>query len=295
MIRRGLRRELGFAALARITDEAICVRHWDWSETSQTVALFTREHGLLRGLAKGAKREKSAFSGGFELLTRGEVGAIVKPSGGLATLTSWDLREAFLGFRRSLRAHYAGLYVADLVGSLLTEEDPHPALYDRTVEALRALAEAGGSGGRLAEQARVLAGYQLAILDETGYRPELTADVRTGAAITAAEVYGFDAELGGLVPDAGSERAGVWRVRAETLDLLRALQSRDEKHSANGGEAGPTGKIGTPNQVGTGLASGESLWRANRLLAAYIRAKLGEEPRSMRLLLAEFPRSEGDS
>ena len=43
-----------------IADTAICIRCWDFSETSQTVSLVTREHGVVRGLAKGAKREKEA-------------------------------------------------------------------------------------------------------------------------------------------------------------------------------------------------------------------------------------------
>ena len=46
-----------------LKDTAICIRRWDFSETSQTVSLLTREHGILRGLAKGAKREKGTFSG----------------------------------------------------------------------------------------------------------------------------------------------------------------------------------------------------------------------------------------
>jgi len=76
-----------------LTDDAIALRHWEYSETSQTVALFTRTHGLLRAMAKGAKREKSNFSGGIETLTRGRAVAIVKQTTDLATLTAWDLLE----------------------------------------------------------------------------------------------------------------------------------------------------------------------------------------------------------
>ncbi|MCZ6836092.1 MAG: recombination protein O N-terminal domain-containing protein, partial [Planctomycetota bacterium] len=70
-----------------ISDSAVCIRRWDFSETSQTVSLFTHTHGIIRGLAKGAKREKGAFSGGFDVLTQGHLVAIVKPGRDLATLT----------------------------------------------------------------------------------------------------------------------------------------------------------------------------------------------------------------
>ena len=69
-----------------IADTAICIRCWDFSETSQTVSLFTREHGVVRGLAKGAKREKGGFSGGLDVLTRGEMIASVKPGRDLAAI-----------------------------------------------------------------------------------------------------------------------------------------------------------------------------------------------------------------
>jgi len=37
-----------------ITDDAVVLRVWDFSETSQTVALLTRARGSVRGLAKGS-------------------------------------------------------------------------------------------------------------------------------------------------------------------------------------------------------------------------------------------------
>ncbi|QKK09566.1 MAG: DNA repair protein RecO [Planctomycetota bacterium] len=124
-----------------IRDDAICIRHWDWSETSQTVSLFSCEHGIVRGIAKGSKREKAPFSGGLELLTRGEVVAIVRSNGSLATITSWDLRDAYTGVRRSLRAFYVGSYLVDLLHHAVTDADPHPGLYHRMVEVFETLAD----------------------------------------------------------------------------------------------------------------------------------------------------------
>lgn len=66
---RGRRREREeggtLAAMPPVSDDAVCIRHWDWSETSQTVSLFTRGHGLVRALAKGSKRPKSPYSGAW--------------------------------------------------------------------------------------------------------------------------------------------------------------------------------------------------------------------------------------
>jgi len=194
-----------------IRDQAVVLRRWDFSETSQTVSLFTRELGLLRGLAKGAKRERGKFCGGFEPLTRGEVVAILKPTTDLANLIEWDLQEVFPGPRRSLRAFHAGMFLVDLVDHAMTQADPHPILWDELVRALGALDDA--------DPDPTLVRFQWATLVETGHRPELAAPPGD------ASTLGFDPDAGRLGPDPGSDAAqrGIWRIRRETVELLRAV------------------------------------------------------------------------
>jgi DNA repair protein RecO len=269
--------------LPSVVDQAVCIRVWDWSETSQTVSLFGRDSGLLRGIAKGSKREGSLFSGGIQVLTRGEVVAIVKPANPLATLTAWDLQEMFAPIRRSLPAFYAGMYFADLVQHTITDSDPHPRLFDALVAALRGLGD-----GR--ENQRVMLEFQWAVLAETGYKPELGVDVAAGGELAVSAAYGFSPRLGGLVADPareGAEEQGrgvfrfgegqVWRVRAQTVDVLRDLE-RDANGAA--GESGG----GAVGGEGDAIAVLKDLRRANRLLASYLRELLGREPPAMQAL-----------
>ena len=102
--------------MARFKEDAICIRYLDWSETSQIVVLLTREHGKLRGLAKGSKRTSpgalARYSGGIELLTLGQVVGLTKPTSELATITEWDLQDPYPHLRRDLSAQHLGLYAA---------------------------------------------------------------------------------------------------------------------------------------------------------------------------------------
>ncbi len=241
--------------MQRFEDQAICVRVWEWSETSQTVCLLTREHGLIRGLAKGARRPKAAFSGGFEPITLGEVGLIVKPGRELAIITHWDLTWVLAQARRSLRVFYGGLYVADLAGRLIQDHDPHPGVF----EALHACLHELPNGVDVA-----VLGFQWAALDQTGHRPELWNDVRTGEPLDMAPTLGFDPYLGGLVPDPGSgSGSGVWRVRGDTIGLLRALASGQidpEKAPANFTRAAKLMHAYIEYLLGRPLPSGEPLW-----------------------------------
>jgi DNA repair protein RecO (recombination protein O) len=244
-----------------ISDTAVCLRHWDFSETSQTVSLFTREHGVVRGLAKGAKRERGSFAGGIDVLTRGQVIAIVKPGRDLATLTEWHLEETFRVLRRDLEANRAAFYMADVVHNMLTDHDPHPRLFDALCRGLGAL------GGPAPIPAALLE-VQWAVLEETGYRPELNRDVQTGDPIDSdLDPLTFDAQAGGLVSDDRPGRG--WRVRLETISLLRAVAA------------------GEPAVTADEIVLG----RANRLLAAYCRELIGREIPSLRWAFSDL--SEG--
>jgi len=238
-----------------IADQAIVLRTWDFSETSQTAALFTRAHGVIRGLAKGAKREKGAFSGGFEPVSHGQVVAIVKPTTELATLTEWDLQEIFPAIRRSLRAHYAALYYVDLVSHAVTDADPHPALWDALLRALRALDES-------VDPLPVTLAQQWATLREAGYQPRL--EVAKGDAPLT-----FDPGAGEIIRSDAPGGDASWGVRPQTVALLRALEGLDD----------PVALIERAR-----AAELDTLDRANRLLASYLRWVLDATPKTMTLL-----------
>ncbi|MEO0587053.1 MAG: DNA repair protein RecO, partial [Planctomycetota bacterium] len=234
--------------MPRFEDEAVVLRAVEWSESSQIVTLLTRTHGKVRGLAKGSKRQSPSsvqrFTGGFELLTVGRVTATTRPSTDLATVTEWDLLNANPHLRRSLTRQRVGFVAASYVDALTADEDPHEALY----HAVCAVLGDGDDGdGDEVAGAEGLLGFQWALLSEAGYRPELAVDVRTGAELADAKRYTFDPQAGGFTAERGDDR---WRVRGETLALLRTVAAGEEIDAK---------------------AAGATVGRANRLLTSYVR------------------------
>ena len=152
-----------------VLDRCICLRKFEYSETSQILTLLGRSHGLVRVIAKGAHRKTKAgaskFGSGIDLLDVGEAMFTVHPDRDLGTLTEWNLREGHPDLRRNLRGLYLGFYSAELVGLLIEEHDPHPDLFDRLEESLLEL------GTPRAEQTFIA--FQMDLLRETGYLPEL--------------------------------------------------------------------------------------------------------------------------
>ncbi|MFM7133318.1 MAG: DNA repair protein RecO [Planctomycetota bacterium] len=237
--------------MPNLVDQAICIRQWDWSETSQTTSLFCRRHGILRGLAKGARRERGSFSGGIELLALGEIVAVTKPDRELQTLTQWTLLSIFRRPHDDLETNLHGLAMADLVHRFLPPMVPHEQLFDSMLAALEAME----SGERPAPE---FLRFFLALLRETGHEPRLDP---TGIAPSR---LAFDAAAGGIVDHATHPRG--WRMRPETAHVL-ALVARGEPPE---------------------LCEPDAVDRANRLLAHYARTIVGEG--MLALALATEPR-----
>lgn len=239
--------------MTTINDEAICIRHWDFSETSQTVGLFLRNHGLVRAIAKGSRRERGDFSGGVDLLTQAQIQIVIKPAVDLATLTSWTLLKNFPCVRKNMQANKIAYFAADLIGRLFEAHDPHPNVYGCFTHMLEHI---GHEDSGAMEDEFILLDFQWLILREAGLQPIL------GAYPNGTEVVHFNPHEGGKVVE--MQTAATWRVRAATIAVLEALR---------------TGQTNDQPQL-----DHETIVRANRLLAAYIREALSEEPFTMRRL-----------
>ena len=241
--------------MERFEDTAICLRVWEWSETSQVVCALTRSHGLVRGLAKGARRPKAAYSGGFEPLTTGDLGVISKPGQQLAVLTHWDLTAVLAEARRSLEVLYSGLYAVDLAGRLVQDEEPQPGRVD---------ALGGGLAAGVDEPMFAVARFQWAARTETGHRPELMKHAGDGGPIELADVMAFDPALGGVVPDTGSESGGdhvsAWRVRGETVACLRSVAQGERPQEGSLLRAAKLLDAYSGWLIGKPLESGNALW-----------------------------------
>ena len=63
--------------MSLVSDRCLCLRKTEYSETSQILTLLSRNHGLLRVIAKGAHRTTKAgaskFGGGIDLLDLADV------------------------------------------------------------------------------------------------------------------------------------------------------------------------------------------------------------------------------
>lgn len=211
-------------------DQAISLRRLDYSETSQVLLFFTREHGTRRLIAKGIKRStKTRFSPGIDLLERGEVVFAFKAGGDstLGTLMEWRQIDLHLGLRQDLRRLYSAQYAGEISAAMVEEADPHPALFDALAGLLRALADGG-------DPLPLLVSYQAAALKTAGLWPDLSRCVLCGKEAPAGRAAWFSAHQGGLVcRNCAPRSSDRIKVSAAPLDALR--QARFTPDTVRGG------------------------------------------------------------
>lgn len=198
---------------------ALVVRTVEVFETSLVVTLFTRELGKVSALAKGARRLKSPFQGGLDLLGVSDIVLLPKASEALDLLTEAAPLERFACLRRDLAALYAGYYIAELLTDLTDYHDPHPRLFDAATITLRHLGDAE------LRPRRVLR-FELACLRELGLMPALDQCAHCGEPVDTRGDVAFGLATGGVIcPACRPGQPHVTTLSSETLKAIRALAS----------------------------------------------------------------------
>lgn len=170
----------------RIAGQPGFVLHsYPYKETSLIVDMFTREHGRVRLVAKGAKRPHSKLRG--VLQTFQPLSTSWSGKSELRTLIDAEWVGGMLPLEKT--ALLCGFYLNELLVKLLARDDPHPALFDHYVATLNELAHN--------EPAQiVLRKFERALLKETGVAADFTRCTGTGARVEPEGRYVVDPERG---------------------------------------------------------------------------------------------------
>jgi len=176
---------------------------YPYKETSLIVDVFSRDHGRVALVAKGAKRPHSQLRGVLQTFQPLSVGWAGKSE--VRTLTAAEWVGGLLPLEKA--ALLCGFYLNELLVKLLARDDPHPALFDHYVSTLNQLAH--GESAPI-----VLRKFERALLKETGVAADWMRCVTNGKAVEPAETYVVDPEQGVRFP----RLSDVWpKVSGKTL------------------------------------------------------------------------------
>ncbi|HUW29539.1 MAG TPA: DNA repair protein RecO [Sulfuriferula sp.] len=197
---------------SRVDNAAGFVLHsYPFRETSLIVETFTRAHGRVALVARGARRPRSQLRGLVQAFTplllswagKGELRTLHRAEwqGGLALPQGMGL--------------LCGFYINELMLKLLAREDPHEHLFADYQAALQALSSALPQNA----YAAILRRFEKRLLAELGYAQPFEFEADSGPAVLAQQDYVYVLDRGALPAQRANGHVGMHLSGKTLLDM----------------------------------------------------------------------------
>lgn len=208
------------------TADALILRTYKLAEADRIVVFLTRDRGKKRGVAKGARRLRSRFTGALEPLTHASVAYFEKEQRELVSLNYVDVKRSPLSAETTEALSYVG-YFAELIDEWAQDGDPNEKLY-------RLGASIGEALAKKTPIERLARYFEYWLLRLQGVYPSITvcqrcrADFDDAGALLALKDHVFVCRRCG--PEAGTSevsRAALAFLRAATVSTPERLDTID--------------------------------------------------------------------
>ena len=198
--------------------EALLVDVGELSRGDRVVSFLSAEHGRLRGVAKGAQRKYSRFSGQLQPLATVQLTWFEKESSDLVRIRDLEMVHTAEALRRDLEGLLLTSYVAEHLSVFAQEREASPELYRLTRAVVQALEQG-------AEHDLILRYFEAWVLRLAGLLAYELDCPECGVPLAERAVLPDLGET--LVCTSCSEAAGAegMLVLQGTLELVRASRS----------------------------------------------------------------------
>lgn len=115
-------------------EKAWIANRYPYGEGDYMLSLFTRDNGLLKVIAKGVRKTSSRRGGHIDLFN--QIECSLRPHGDLFLLTEARALNSFPEVKENLSKLSFVYYFAELIETLIQEEEGHSVLFDKLIEGL---------------------------------------------------------------------------------------------------------------------------------------------------------------
>ena len=169
--------------------EGVVLRHSNLGEADRIVTMLTPGRGILRAVAKGARKPGSKVGGQLDLLRHVSISA--RTGRTLDSISQAETVNSFSALRTSLGGLSRGLYVCELTEKFAVEDAPAAGVFRMLVDGLDHLQTT-----RSPEL--FIRWYEMRLLHLNGFQPEIQRCVDCGGPLEQ-EAQVFSTERGGIV------------------------------------------------------------------------------------------------
>lgn len=204
-----------------VTD-AINLKSYNLSESDKIVVMYSREKGLIKGVAKGVKKPKSKLGARMDLLVANKLMLFKGKS--MDRICQADVLNTFNKTRRDMDKIFYSMYVSEVVNSFGVEDDPcSNETYDLLYKTLEHISEANSK----TEMLLACLKFQLKMMQIAGFGIELDTCLCCREAITDDNMY-FSSNMGGVICSHCNETFNVkTSMHKKIRDFLNTLVQID--------------------------------------------------------------------
>jgi DNA repair protein RecO (recombination protein O) len=149
-----------------VETEGVILRSYGLSEADKIVVLFTREEGLLRGVAKGARRLKSRFGSSLEPFTVVQIEFYRKEERELVSFQRMDVVKSYFDMASDPDFLQKFAYLAEVLIAFTPPHDVDETLYRMVTTCLQSASE------NRSELESIALYFELWLLRLSGYLPD---------------------------------------------------------------------------------------------------------------------------
>ena len=170
--------------------EGIVLKAFDFRETSRIATFFSREHGKIRGILKGIRKDHKKFGSNLDKFSVNDIVYYWHANSDLHLVGQCDLKEFFFPVRKDLKRSLAAQYSLELVDAIMPLEEENEEIYRLMMNFLKTL-EAIDDVNKLVHI------FQIKILYLSGFRPHLDSCLVCEEKISGP--VRFSRQMGGLI------------------------------------------------------------------------------------------------
>lgn len=179
--------------MSNFVANAINLRSYSLSESDKIIVMYSKEMGLIKGVAKGGKKTSSKLGGRMDMLVANKL--MLYKGKNLDTICQAEALNTFINLRQDMDKLFYSMYCAEIVNNFGVENDPNSEeIYDLFYGVLQQISKSASKEEVLLSLLR----FQLKIMYIAGYSIEMDNCVKCGYQIEKEEMY-FSCEQGGIL------------------------------------------------------------------------------------------------
>lgn len=204
-----------------VTD-AINLKSYNLSESDKIIVMYSKEKGLIKGVAKGCKKPKSKLGARMDLLQANKL--MLFKGKNMDTICEAKSLNSFKNTRQCLDKLFYSMYVSEVINHFGHEDDPCSGeIYDLLYKTLDKITNSTNKKDVLIGVIK----FQLKIMEISGFGVELDSCLCCREQILAENMY-FSAKMGGVVCEECNDHLGVKvKLHHKLRDFLLAMLQFD--------------------------------------------------------------------